>query len=535
MNPKPATPRANGDVVKRHAVLYARVSSKDQEKEGYSIPAQQKLLRNYALSNHLTILQEFVDIETAKQAGRTAFGEMLAFLRKHRDTCRVLLVEKTDRLYRNFKDWVTLDEFDLDIHLVKENVILSPDSRSQEKFVHGIKVLMAKNYTDNLSEETRKGMLEKAEQGIWPSYTPIGYRNVVGPDGKKIIEPDPEMAPVITRVFEWYATGRYTLREVMRMARAAGLRFPRSRNTVTSTTIHHILHNRIYTGDFDWKGKTYRGIHEPLVSRELWERVQRVLEQRLAGRGRKAKHNFAFSRLIKCGHCGCLLVGQIQRGRYVYYHCSGYKGKCPEPFVREEVLEERFADLLKRLAFDEEVLNWVTEALRQNHDEEKRFHDEALGRLQAEYSKLQSRLDAMYVDKLDGRIDAAFYDRKAGEWQAEQTRLLRLMEEHQAANHSYLADGVRLLALARQAGKLFERQPASSKRRLLDFLLSNTMWKGGELRATFRQPFDLIAVTAEADRTETAAGGGHGGRLEKWLPGRNVKKRPDGERCTAVL
>src|SRR5512133_1786513 len=88
------------------AVMYARVSSKDQEKEGFSIPAQQKLLRSYALVNHLTILQDFTDVETAKQAGRTAFGEMLHFLRQHRDTCRVLLVEKTDRLYRNLKDWV---------------------------------------------------------------------------------------------------------------------------------------------------------------------------------------------------------------------------------------------------------------------------------------------------------------------------------------------------------------------------------------------------------------------------------------------
>jgi DNA invertase Pin-like site-specific DNA recombinase len=526
MNSKTHAPGANGTVARRHAVMYARVSSKDQEKEGFSIPAQQKLLRSYALSNHLTIVQEFVDIETARQAGRTAFGQMLAFLKQHRETCRVLLVEKTDRLYRNLKDWVTLEELDLDIHFVKENVVLSAGSRSSEKFMHGIKVLMAKNYIDNLSEETRKGMLEKAEQGIWPSYTPIGYLNVIGPDGKKIIEPDPEMAPLITRVYEWYATGRYTIREVMRMARAAGLRYPRSRNTVTSTTIHHILHNRIYTGDFDWKGKTYRGIHQPLVSRELYERVQQVLEQRQAGRSRKAKHNFAFSRLIKCGHCGCALVGECKLGRYVYYRCSGYKGKCPEPYVREEVLEEKFAALLERLHFDEEVLQWVSEALRQSHDDEKSFHDQALARLQADYGKLQNRLDAMYIDKLDGRVDTAFYERKAAEWQAEQTRLLRLMEEHQAANHSYLADGVRLLDLARRAGELFRSQPAISKRRLLDFLLSKSVWAGGELRAEFRQPFDLIAVTAEADRAETAAGGGHGGRLEKWLPDRNAKNRP---------
>lgn len=72
-------------------------------------------------------------------------------------TCKAILVEKTDRLYRNIKDWVTLDEFDIEIHFVKENFVLSRDSKSSEKFLHGIKVLMAKNYIDNLSEEVRKG------------------------------------------------------------------------------------------------------------------------------------------------------------------------------------------------------------------------------------------------------------------------------------------------------------------------------------------------------------------------------------------
>src|SRR5204863_7963146 len=86
------------------AVLYARVSSKDQEREGFSIPAQQKLLREYARAQKLTVLREFVDVETAKQAGRSQFGEMLAFL-KANPTCRMILVEKTDRLYRNIKDW----------------------------------------------------------------------------------------------------------------------------------------------------------------------------------------------------------------------------------------------------------------------------------------------------------------------------------------------------------------------------------------------------------------------------------------------
>src|SRR5260370_35860030 len=94
-------------------VLYARVSSKDQEKEGYSIPAQQRLLREYALRGGIVVAEEFVDVETAKQSGRTAFTTMLEYLKRHHATCRTILVEKTDRLYRNLKAWGMRDGLDL--------------------------------------------------------------------------------------------------------------------------------------------------------------------------------------------------------------------------------------------------------------------------------------------------------------------------------------------------------------------------------------------------------------------------------------
>ena len=112
----------------RRAVLYARVSSKEQDREGFSIDAQLKLLRTYAAENEIRIVQEFVDVETAKAAGRTNFNQMVAHLRRH-PTVDTILVEKTDRLYRNLRDWVTLDDFDIDVHLVTEGVVLSPDAK----------------------------------------------------------------------------------------------------------------------------------------------------------------------------------------------------------------------------------------------------------------------------------------------------------------------------------------------------------------------------------------------------------------------
>src|SRR5690606_11236453 len=274
---KRAAKPAPADPARKQAVIYARVSSKEQEMEGFSIPAQLKLLKEYAAANGFAVAQEYIDVETAKQTGRAAFGEMVAYLKAH-PTVRVMLVEKTDRLYRNLKDWVTVDELDVEMHFPKEGVVLSRESRSSEKFMHGIKVLMAKNYIDNLSEEARKGMQEKAEQGIWPTKTPLGYRNITGPDGKKVIAVDPEVAPIVSKLFEWYATGEFALKEVAKKARAAGLDYEQSGSPVPSSTVQSILRDRLYTGWFEWNGTRYQGKHEPLVSVEAGERVQGVVD-----------------------------------------------------------------------------------------------------------------------------------------------------------------------------------------------------------------------------------------------------------------
>lgn len=255
----------------RKCVLYARVSSKEQEQEGYSIQAQLTLLREYAAQERLDILQEFVDVETAKIAGRHSFNAMLAFLKKQ-PACRTLIVEKTDRLYRNLKDWVTIDDYGLEIHFPKENVIIGPDSRSSEKFLHGIKVLMAKNYVENLGEEASKGMREKAKSGIWPSFAPTGYQNVQGSDGKRTIAPHPTEAPVVRQIFDWFETGEYTLQTIAEKLRTEGIPFGARKINVSS--IHVVLRNRIYTGEFEWKGVLYQGSFEPLISKDTWERVQ---------------------------------------------------------------------------------------------------------------------------------------------------------------------------------------------------------------------------------------------------------------------
>jgi site-specific DNA recombinase len=511
------------------AVMYARVSTSEQEKEGFSIPAQLKLIREYADLNGISVVAEHVDVETAKRAGRVGFEEMLRYIRSH-PSVRTILVEKTDRLYRNLKDWVTVDGLDIEIHFVKENVVLSRDSRSSEKFMHGIKVLMAKNYIDNLSEETRKGMLEKAEQGIWPTCAPLGYSNVMGPLGKKVIVLDPEVGPLVTRVFEWFESGQYSIKEVTQMANAAGLRYRKSQKPVGGSTINTMLRNRIYTGSFEWLGKTYKGSHTPLTTYATWSNVQEILDGRSISNVHGNRLQFAYTGLITCGHCGCAVTAELKKGRYIYYHCSKFKGRCPERYVREEVLDEQFAAVLRRLKLDDVTFGLIERALRESHADERRDRDETIARLRAEADRLQHRLDKLYLDKLDGRVTDDFHDRVSATWREERDRTLRNMESLHCAEDDLIDDGLALLDFARTAHNRFAEQSLVTKRRALNLVLSNSKFAFGELTVSFREPFGILEKIATDGGSDPTPSGGRNAPRKEMAP--RVGFEPTTDRLT---
>jgi site-specific DNA recombinase len=511
---KPASKNAMAEGAGQ-VVLYSRVSSKDQEKEGYSIPSQQRLLREYALQHNMIVAEEFVDVETAKQSGRTAFTAMLEYLKKHRATCRTILVEKTDRLYRNVKDWTTLDDFGATVHLVKEGRVIGPDSRSSDHLVHGINVLMARNYILNLSEETRKGMLEKARSGVYPSFAPVGYRNADGPSGKRGIIPDPDTAPVIAELFQQFATGQYSLKTLVREFNAVGVKL-RGRKLYNSV-VHQILRKRLYTGDFDWDGETYAGTHEPLVTRECWQRVQELLNARAENKIRKVKHDFAYTGLVHCGHCGCVFVGELKKGKYVYYHCTGNRGKCPEPYTRQEVLTREFAGLLRELVIPQPILEWLSDAVLSSDQTEQAARAQAIKKLQARYDHIKARIETMYLDKLDGRIGQEFFDQHSAAWRREQDDLLRKIQDIQKATPAPIDHAVDMLRLTSRASDLFLQQSAAEQRRLLQVVVEKAAWQDGQLRTTLFEPFEVLRRSNQESYRKEREKAGSGRELGIWL------------------
>src|SRR2546426_68580 len=357
----------------KKAVLYARVSSKEQEREGFSIPAQLKLLREYASRNDLGLVREFVDIETAKTSGRQNFEEMVKFLKSHRD-CRIILVEKTDRLYRNLKDAVTLEDLDLEIHLVKEGQILSKDAKSQTKLIHGMHLVLARHYIENLREEVKKGMREKAEQGMYPGRAPFGYRNN---KAERTIEVHTENAAIVKRIFELYASGQYSLTHLRSIIRIE------TGKTFAKSHIHTVLTNPFYIGNFIWGNKIYRGTHAAFISADLYERVQTVL--RSHNKPNYGKQEIAFRGLLTCARDNCTITAERKKGKYVYYRCTGYRGKCATPRFTESEITEKLGVVLKDIHISDAILARLQESL--SHDQ-----DQLLEHATAQRNSLEQRL-----------------------------------------------------------------------------------------------------------------------------------------------
>ena len=339
------------------AVLYARVSSREQS-EGYSIDAQVELIREYASKHKITLVREFIEIESAKEAGRPGFDSMVHFLSSN--GIESILVEKTDRLYRNIKDWVTIDELGVDVHLVKEGMVVGPSARSSDRFFHGIRVLMAKNYIDNLREETLKGMNQKAIKGGWSHRAPRGYRMVAGK-----LEIDPDEAEKVKWFFYRYAEGKVS---VVNLIKESGENLIRSR-------LYAQLHHPIYCGLIPWKGNLYKGIHKPLVDRATWDHVQHLLTSRAKGHSKQKE--ITYRKLIHCGHCGCLLTAERKKEKFVYYRCTESHGKCKENgYIPQPEMNLMFGATLDEMNTNREAHSMNDTIILASADELKRlFHE----------------------------------------------------------------------------------------------------------------------------------------------------------------
>ena len=342
----------------KRAVIYLRVStdeqaSKGHEPEGFSLPAQREACLRKAEQMEAVVVGEYRDAgESARSADRPELQAMLTRIETNRDADYVI-VHKVDRLARNRYDDVTINlrlrQAGATLVSVSEGIDDSPSGQ----LLHAIMAAHAEFFSRNLATETHKGLSQKFKSGGTIGLAPIGYLNVgTRVDGRDVrtIEIDPDRAPLIVWAFEQYATGRYSLDRLHEALTRRGLTArptpKRAAKAISVSTLERILKNRYYIGKVRYKGAETDGTHQPLVSRELFEKVQAVLRAHAVSGEKQRVHLHYLKGTVYCKRCGARLCLTNAKGRYLYFFCLGrQKGNgCTLPYLPAADIEDRVID-----------------------------------------------------------------------------------------------------------------------------------------------------------------------------------------------
>lgn len=476
------------------AVILARVSSKAQEDEGYSLDSQVKLLTGYCDSKGFRIKKVFKIAETAsKEQSRKVFKELLKYL--HENGVHHLVAEKTDRLTRNMRDAVAIDDWlqvdgQRTLHLVKENIQLHKDSKSDVKFMWNIHLAVAKKYADNLREESMKGWAEKLAQGWLPGVPPIGYKTVVE-DGKKIHVPDPVTKHIMRAMFELYLDPSRSVASIANELAARGVR-TRMGHPYSKSRLNDVLKSPFYIGINRFDGKDYPGKQETFISKELFDKVQAKI------RGKRPavlrQHNPLFKNLISCELCAGMVTWQLQKGRY-YGRCQRLKPVCQGvKLVREDRLEEQIVAQLNNLICPSpEIIDWVSDELRNRRVDQSEACEETLKALNIQIARIE-RMDSMlYDDKLAGDISREVYETKHAAF-AEQkasfeAKRVKVLETNTDDAEQRLA----LLKLSQKAAEIWETRTIEQKRLIIIKLFGSLTFNNGFISVTYTNFVRVIA------------------------------------------
>lgn len=487
---------------------YARVSTPRQGEKGVSLPEQKEAIERYAKLHSLEIARWFEERESASQKGRPAFTEMLRLLR--RGTVHGVIIHKIDRSARNLEDWADVGKLvdaGVEVHFATENLDLRTVAG---RLSADIQAVVAAHYSRNLREEVKKGIYGRLKQGFYPLRAPIGYLDQGAAKAKTA---DPVRAPLVREAFKLYSSGRFSLPQLDEEMFRRGLR-NRNGGRVTINGLATILKNPFYVGlmRIYRTGQTYSGNHEPLVSTEIFEKVQELLAGKRVDRA--SSHVFTFSRIVRCGSCGYSLIAERQKG-HVYYRCHNrpFKNppKCSPTSVREEQLDEVVLNRLADVDVSDEEVRLARRYLDRWREE---FEKERTARVQAlrlQLDGLQNRLAKLTDLLVDGTVEKSLFQDKQNGILLERARIQERLAEAEKGSDASLECLEKTVELAKSPSLLYQKASPEKKRELLKTLLSNLTVSGKNVELTLALPFRLIA-----ERQKTSKCGAYRGACRTW-------------------
>jgi site-specific DNA recombinase len=480
------------------AIILARVSSEEQEL-GNSIPAQVHKMREYTEHKGLQIHEVQEITESSSIDTRKKFDLIIKTIQASKEPI-ALVADTIDRVQRSFKESIILGDLlksgKLQIHFIRENLILHKDSNSSDLIRWDMGVMFARSYVLQLSDNVKRGNEQKVRSGEWTGKAPIGYLNIPLENEKHTIVPDPERSQYIRKIFEIYGEGNCSMKMLADKMKALGLRSKKGKALSTSM-IEFVLKNPFYYGIMLWKGNLYPHKYERIISENLWQRAEAVREGWHKKPFAYAAKPFMFRGLIQCAHCGSTLSPQCKRETNVYYSCCNKKCSQTSVYAKEKDFIKIVEKTFRKLVLPQKMIDEVVESLRSHGKSEQAFHKESMHDLQGQYDKIEDRISKMMDDKYDGSITADMYDKKLKEYKGKQAAILQSMQDHSRADHNYHITASVVLDLAKRAFEIFDCSETLEKRALINFVFQNMRLKDGKLVWDLKEPFNIIVDFAD--------------------------------------
>ena len=477
-------------------VLYARKSTEEDDRQVLSIESQLEELRLYSAKEKFDIVASFEEAKTAKEPGRTKFGEMLSFLQSGK--ADGIIAWHPDRLARNSVDGGAI------IHMVDRGLIRSLkfpthwfEPTPQGLFMLNIAFGQSKYFSDNLRENVKRGLRQKIRNGVWPGWAPVGYLNNAHTRG---IDVDKEKSPKVRKLFEIYSTGEHTLYSLANWCKEHNLRGHRGK-TIVVGNVQRLLQNPFYIGLMRYKSEIFEGTHEPILTKKLFDKCQEVLAKR--GKVQEVrKHNFAFLGLMKCASCQASITAQYAKGNggiYTYYRCTKKRGACTEKhYIREDVLETQIRTFLQKVSLSSQDTQKVLAALEQDEQQAK---EEARGEVQQLKNKitdLDTKLEKLLDVYLSNALSTAEYAAKKEKLVNEKVRIQENITNVETKGVSWLEPAREFVMSLNQAANLLSHNDSVGMTAFLKNIGANHSLRNRQFEFSPKLQWALAAERSEA-------------------------------------
>ncbi|MBI2610133.1 recombinase family protein [Candidatus Giovannonibacteria bacterium] len=496
--------------------LYIRKSTDEDDRQVLSLEAQETELKEFALRENLLIAATFRESQTAKEPGRPIFNDMLK--RMERGEAEGILAWHPDRLARNSIDGGRI------IFLVDTEKIRSLKSPTfwfeptpQGKFMLNIAFGQSKYFVDNLSVNTKRGLRQKLRRGELPGYAPLGYLNDLL---KHTIYKDPERFRLVRKLFELYATGNYSLKDLRKLITSAGL-LSRKGNMLSVSNIQNILSTSFYYGVFKYNGELYDGKHEPMIAKKLFEACQKVMADRSRPK-KPSQKEYPFRNLLKCGECGCAITSETQKG-HNYYRCTKKKDKqCSQKYIREEVLARQISDEIQKVSLPPAWAEWMLAELNKEEAEAAQAGAVFAQNLKNKIKELEGKLDLLLDAHLASTISREEYTAKKEKLIIEKAELSEKLKDFERNGNHWLEPARQFILAAQQAKIIALQENPVTGRDFLKRIGSNHVLRSQAICFEPKKSWKILADVPAEGRSPEAVNSYH----TIWLPGQDSNLRP---------